>query len=331
MWRSQSQGMTLRRDVPTAWQSLAVDALAVQKKGAVKIGPFGSQLKKNELRIEGVRVYGQENVLQDDFRLGNRFIDDAKFDSLRSVRLFAGDVVLTMMGSVGAATVVPDGIPTGIMDSHLLRIQPNTSVIEPEFLAKVLRDSSEIKKQIRARSQGGIMSGLNARIVRSLEVPVPPLPEQRKIAAILSSVDDAIEKTQAVIDKVQVVKRCSIGPIVPIWSGRLRFSTTRRKCHSLLICCDSEWNHALGVDSGSRTDDRAEAVVDRLGDDLGLVGGRRPPTASCCATASVSEHRDRLARGRDGRKPAPPPRSIRDDFEGKPSRPSSLFCGVDHP
>ena len=36
---------------------------------------------------------------------------------------------------------------------------------------------------------------------------LPPHREQRKIAAILSSVDDAIEKTQAVIDQVQVVKR----------------------------------------------------------------------------------------------------------------------------
>ena len=36
---------------------------------------------------------------------------------------------------------------------------------------------------------------------------LPPLPEQHKIAAILSSVDHAIEKAQAVIDQVQVVKR----------------------------------------------------------------------------------------------------------------------------
>ena len=40
-----------------------------------------------------------------------------------------------------------------------------------------------------------------------LDVPLPPLPEQRKIAAILSSVDEAIEATQAVIDQVQVVKK----------------------------------------------------------------------------------------------------------------------------
>lgn len=40
-----------------------------------------------------------------------------------------------------------------------------------------------------------------------LNVPLVPLPEQRKIAAILSSVDEAIEKTQAVIDQVQVVKK----------------------------------------------------------------------------------------------------------------------------
>ena len=54
---------------------------------------------------------------------------------------------------------------------------------------------------------GSTFREVSKRTIRDLEVVLPPLPEQRKIAAILSSVDDAIEKTQAVIDQVQVVKR----------------------------------------------------------------------------------------------------------------------------
>ena len=48
---------------------------------------------------------------------------------------------------------------------------------------------------------------LNKAKLRALRLILPPVDEQRRIAAILSSVDDAIEKTQAVIDQVQVVKR----------------------------------------------------------------------------------------------------------------------------
>ena len=48
---------------------------------------------------------------------------------------------------------------------------------------------------------------LNKAKLRALQLVLPPADEQRKIAAILSSVDDAIEKRQAVIDQVQVVKR----------------------------------------------------------------------------------------------------------------------------
>ena len=55
-------------------------------------------------------------------------------------------------------------------------------------------------------SQGGIMSGLNASIVKSIKVPLPPLHEQKKIAAILTSVDAVIEKTQAQINKLKDLK-----------------------------------------------------------------------------------------------------------------------------
>jgi type I restriction enzyme S subunit len=45
-------------------------------------------------------------------------------------------------------------------------------------------------------------------------LPLPPLPEQRKIAAILSSVDEAIEGTQAVIDQLQVVKKAMMADLL---------------------------------------------------------------------------------------------------------------------
>jgi type I restriction enzyme S subunit len=47
-----------------------------------------------------------------------------------------------------------------------------------------------------------------------LQILLPPLPEQRKIAAILSSVDEAIEGTQAVIDQLQVVKKAMMADLL---------------------------------------------------------------------------------------------------------------------
>jgi type I restriction enzyme S subunit len=68
-----------------------------------------------------------------------------------------------------------------------------------------------LNAQLRGKINSGVRNNglLNIRADEffSCDVPLPPLSEQRKIAAILSSVDEAIEKTQAVIDQVQVVKK----------------------------------------------------------------------------------------------------------------------------
>ncbi len=58
-----------------------------------------------------------------------------------------------------------------------------------------------------ATASGTKMPRTSWALLGDVELSLPPLPEQRKIAAILSSVDDAIEKTQAVIGQIRVVKR----------------------------------------------------------------------------------------------------------------------------
>lgn len=54
--------------------------------------------------------------------------------------------------------------------------------------------------------QGSGQPNLSGQLIKSLDFPVPPLPEQQKIAAILSTVDDVIEKTRAQIDKLKDLK-----------------------------------------------------------------------------------------------------------------------------
>lgn len=171
------------------WPSRHLADLASPEPGAIKIGPFGSQLKKSELTDSGVHVVGIENVLARKFDgLGERYITSEKYESLRSVEIKPGDVVITMMGTVGEAAVVPEGTSVSIMDSHLLRFRPNRELCEPDFIAWFLK-SSPARAGLSGRAHGAIMKGLNSAIVRSLPVPFPPLSEQRRIVEILDQAD----------------------------------------------------------------------------------------------------------------------------------------------
>jgi type I restriction enzyme, S subunit len=62
-------------------------------------------------------------------------------------------------------------------------------------------------RDIRPYINSGTRTKLNQADLRRIPMPLPPLPEQRKIAAILSSVDEVIENTEAVIEQLQVVKK----------------------------------------------------------------------------------------------------------------------------
>ena len=80
------------------------------------------------------------------------------------------------------------------------------STLDAGYLAQ-LAQWRPLQQHAVATSSGTKMPRTSWTQLGQFAFALPPLPEQRKIAAILFSMDDAIEKTQAVIDEVQVVKR----------------------------------------------------------------------------------------------------------------------------
>jgi type I restriction enzyme S subunit len=182
------------------WPTKPLGELAANEDGAVKIGPFGSQLKKCDLVQSGIHVLGIENVVGGKFDgFGERYITREKFQDLLSVEVRAGDLLITMMGTVGKVAIVPEGTNCSVMDSHLLRFRPNPAVCLPEFVAWVIRGSPAMKAAIEGRAHGAIMKGLNSSLIKSLPAPVPPLAEQERIVKLLDEADE-LRKLRAQAD-----------------------------------------------------------------------------------------------------------------------------------
>lgn len=82
------------------------------------------------------------------------------------------------------------------------------------------------RKQMALVSQGSTFDAINGKQLAALALLVPPLPEQKKIAAILASVDEAIRATQAVIDQTRKVKQGLLQQLLTRGIGHTHFKQT---------------------------------------------------------------------------------------------------------
>ena len=197
-----------------AWEQRKVTELLKNTSDAIKIGPFGSALKKSFFTDKGIKVYAQENAFSGDFSIGNYYISEAKYNELKSCELKPGDLVISMMGTVGACAIFPENAEKGIMNSHLLRLQFSEEVL-PEYIMFLLRDSQIIRDQIDRLSVGSIMTGLSSKVVKKLVFPVPKRPEQQKIVELLKQLDNLITLHQRKHIKLQNAKKSMLWKMFP--------------------------------------------------------------------------------------------------------------------
>ena len=178
--------------VPEGWE-VSTFRRRLRPYDGIKIGPFGSQLKLDEMSVSGYKVYGQANVIARDFAKGRKFIAPSKFQELAACEIRPGDLVVTMMGTSGRCGCVPQNAVPGIMDSHLLRLR-TTASLNHRFVALVIDESRYIKEQVGVVGKGSIMQGLNSGMIKNLLLTIPPLPEQVAIVRFLGYVDRRIRR-----------------------------------------------------------------------------------------------------------------------------------------
>ena len=124
-------------------------------------------------------------------------------------KLEVGDVVITKDSEtphdIGVPALVREEVGDLICGYHLAILRPSGSFLNGEFLHYAL-STNIVKQQFRTCANGITRFGLRRRDIEHVRIPLPPIIEQRMIAVTCSSVDDIVEKNQAIMDRLQVVK-----------------------------------------------------------------------------------------------------------------------------
>jgi type I restriction enzyme S subunit len=83
-----------------------------------------------------------------------------------------------------------------------------------------------LRKRLEQLASGSTFKEISRKSLRKLLIPLPPLPEQRKIAVILSVVHDAIQKTDEIIAKTQQLKKGLMQRLFTRGIGHTKFKQT---------------------------------------------------------------------------------------------------------
>ena len=167
--------------------------------------------KKTYPSEKPVKLCNYMDVYSNDYVTGRIDFMEASATQAEIERfgLKSGDVIITKDSEtpddIGIPTVITEEIAGLVCGYHLALIRPDAEELDSIYLAKQL-STSQVTRYFSLHASGSTRYGLPVGAIESLEIPTPPVHEQTKIAEILSTVDRAIEQTEALIAKQQRLK-----------------------------------------------------------------------------------------------------------------------------
>jgi type I restriction enzyme S subunit len=199
--------------VPNGWNISSIDSIS----DSVKVGFVGSCQK--DYRDSGIPLIRTTNLKNGKLDLENIIYVTNEFHiKNKKSQLKEYDLLIARHGNHGSACMVPKGF----QDANCLNIvivRPDLTKVAPEFMLDLFNYS--LSKKLSSKAAGSTQTVVNTKEIASQVATVPPLPEQRKIAKILSTWDKAISTTERLIDNSKQQKKALMQQLL---TGKKRFA-----------------------------------------------------------------------------------------------------------
>jgi type I restriction enzyme S subunit len=187
---------------------IPVGELVATGEAALKTGPFGTQLKASDYTADGTPVINVRNIGFGSIKADKlEFISPSTRDRLSSHVLSSGDIVFGRKGAVERHVFIRREQNGWFQGSDCLRLRFTSHRVEPLFASYYFLTADHQRWMMNQCSHGATMASLNQGILERIELPLPPLPVQRRIASILSAYDELIENSQRRIRILETMAR----------------------------------------------------------------------------------------------------------------------------
>jgi type I restriction enzyme S subunit len=201
-------------------------------------------------RVDYVESGGIPLVRATDIAKGKLSFDKARTISIQQHKKLTkyrrakrGDVLVSKSGSLGVCAIVDTDQEFSIYESIIV-LQANSS-LDSKFLLSLIRDEQTQVRMI-GEKVGSTVGHLNLEMFRKLVIPLPPLPEQRSIAATLSDVDALITSLDKLIAKQRHLKTATMQQLL---TGKKRLPGFGKAINNEQLTIDNDGDSATSEDN----------------------------------------------------------------------------------
>lgn len=196
-------------------------------------GPFGSSLTSSHYSDDGARVIRLGNIGEARFKSDDEaYIPMEYFAKLRRHSVEPGDLLIAGLGDlghpVGRACLAPEGLGPAIVKADCFRARLDQRRLLHRFAEWAL-NSKFVGQQVLTLTRGSTRARINLAVTKAIEIPVPPLEEQGRIADYLdretAHIDTLIEEQQRLIEMLRERRHAVVEAAV----ATVRTSGTRLK------------------------------------------------------------------------------------------------------
>ncbi|MCG3712743.1 restriction endonuclease subunit S [Aliarcobacter butzleri] len=209
--------------IPEDWEVVNFNELKDKTDShSITGGPFGSDLKSEHYTTSGVRVIQLQNIGDGKF-INKEFVytSEEKANQLKNCLIYPNEIILAKMAEpVARACLIPSFEDKFLMCSDGIRLLVDKNRFSTKYILEYI-NYDLFRKIAIDRSTGSTRGRIGLSDLKTIPLSLPPLKEQEKIADILITWNEAVDKQEKLIEAKELQKKALMQKLL---SGEVRFS-----------------------------------------------------------------------------------------------------------